>query len=199
MSILSGYKKVKNYIETGSGKKLLSRWTSSNTVEFNDGKTAQTKVGAIKGITTSTSATETGYAADATTVAALNQSLAAQNNYIETLFNSPASNISANTSERYLTINFDMSKYKMIMVVFGIAASAPDAVKSSNRLIGISTYSDVSGKNSSNNNYRSSLTNYGASNTFARVTYRLTSNTIWYTCTGAYWTYACIQKIYGIK
>lgn len=129
----------------------------------------------------------------------LNQSLAAQNNYIETLFNSPASNISANTSERYLTINFDMSKYKMIMVVFGIAASAPDAVKSSNRLIGISTYSDVSGKNSSNSNYQSSLTNYGASNTFARVTYRLTSNTIWYTCTGAYWTYACIQKIYGIK
>lgn len=76
MSILSGYKKVKNYIETGSGKKLLSRWTSSNTVEFNDGKTAQTKVGTIKGITTSTSATETGYAADATTVAALNQSFA---------------------------------------------------------------------------------------------------------------------------
>ena len=79
MSILSGYKKVKNYIETGSGKKLLSRWTSSNTVEFNDGKTAQTKVGAIKGITTSTSATETGYAADATTVAALNQSLSDKN------------------------------------------------------------------------------------------------------------------------
>lgn len=76
MSILSGYKKVKNYIETGSGKKLLSRWTSSNTVEFEDRKTAQTKVGAIKGITTSTSATETGYAADATTVAALNQSFA---------------------------------------------------------------------------------------------------------------------------
>lgn len=75
MSILSGYKKVKNYIETGSGKKLLSRWTSSNTVECDDGKTVQTKVGAIKGITTSTSATETGYAADATTVAALNQSL----------------------------------------------------------------------------------------------------------------------------
>lgn len=129
----------------------------------------------------------------------LNQSLVAQSNYIETLFDSPASNISANTSERYLTINFDMSKYKMIMVVFGIAASASDAAISSNRLIGISTYSDVSGKNSSNNNYRSSLTNYGASNTFARVSYRLTSHTIYYTCTGAYWTYACIQKIYGIK
>ena len=53
----------------------ISFWTHANDVEFNDGKTAQTKVGAIKGITTSTSATETGYAADATTVAALNQSL----------------------------------------------------------------------------------------------------------------------------
>ncbi len=132
----------------------------------------------------------------------LNQSLTTQSNYIETLFNSPASSISANTSdtsEKYLTINFDMSKYKMIMVVFGIAVSASDAVISSNRLIGISTYSDVSGKNSSNDNYYSSLTNYGASNTFTRVSYRLTSNTIWYTCTGAYWKYACIQKIYGIK
>lgn len=87
----------------------------------------------------------------------------------------------------------------MIMVVFGIAVSASDAAISSNRLIGISTYSDVSGKNSSNSDYRNSLTNYGASNTFARVTYRLNQKTIWYTCTGAYWTYACIQKIYGIK
>lgn len=129
----------------------------------------------------------------------MSQSLVAQSNYIETLFNSPSSNISASTSEKYLTINFDMSKYKLIMVVFGIASSASDATISSNRLIGISTYSDVSGKNSSNYNYQSSLTNYGASNTFARVSYRLTTSTIWYTCTGSYWTYACIQKIYGIK
>lgn len=57
----------------------ISFWTHANDVEFNDGKTAQTKVGAIKGITTSTSATETGYAADATTVAALNQSLSDKN------------------------------------------------------------------------------------------------------------------------
>ena len=32
----------------------ISFWTHANDVEFNDGKTAQTKVGAIKGITTST-------------------------------------------------------------------------------------------------------------------------------------------------
>ncbi len=66
MSIQSGYKKVKDYILESSGYKLLSRWTSSNTVEFDDGQTAETKVGAVKGITASTTATDTGYAASAT-------------------------------------------------------------------------------------------------------------------------------------
>lgn len=50
MSILTGFKKVKNYILTSSGYQLLSRWTSSQTVEFDDGKTAQTKLGEINGI-----------------------------------------------------------------------------------------------------------------------------------------------------
>lgn len=53
----------------------ISFWTHANDVEFNDGKTAQTKVGAIKGITTSTNTHETGYAADATTITTLNQSV----------------------------------------------------------------------------------------------------------------------------
>ena len=66
MSIQSGYKKVKDYILESSGYKLLSRWTSSNTVEFDDGQTAETKVGAVKGITSSTTATDAGYAASAT-------------------------------------------------------------------------------------------------------------------------------------
>ena len=66
MSIQSGYKKVKDYILESSGYKLLSRWTSSNTVEFDDGQTAQDKVGAVKGITSSTTATDAGYAASAT-------------------------------------------------------------------------------------------------------------------------------------
>lgn len=66
MSIQSGYKKVKDYILESSGYKLLSRWTSSNTVEFDDGTTAQDKVGAVKGITASTTATDAGYAASAT-------------------------------------------------------------------------------------------------------------------------------------
>ena len=75
MSILSGFFKTKKYRKTTDGYKLESNWTSGNTVELDDGNTVQNNLGAIKGITTSTSVTETGYAADATTVAALNESL----------------------------------------------------------------------------------------------------------------------------
>lgn len=46
----------------------ISFWHKASDCEFDDGQTAQTKVGAIKGITTSTSVTETGYVADMTTV-----------------------------------------------------------------------------------------------------------------------------------
>ena len=56
MSILSGYGKFKRYVLTDSGYKLCSHWTSSNTVEFDDGNTAQTKLGAISGITDSLTA-----------------------------------------------------------------------------------------------------------------------------------------------
>lgn len=57
----------------------ISFWTHANDVEFNDGKTAQTKLGDIKGITVSTNTKEIGYAADATTVTTLNQSVAELN------------------------------------------------------------------------------------------------------------------------
>lgn len=76
MSILSGIKKVIPYFKNADGNyEQLSYKTSSQTVDFDDGKTAETKLGAIKGITTSTSVTETGYAADAKTVSKINQSL----------------------------------------------------------------------------------------------------------------------------
>ena len=58
--------------------------TDANSVDANDGDNMETKVGAIKGITTSTSVTEEGYAADATTVAALNESLDNINIYVGT-------------------------------------------------------------------------------------------------------------------
>ena len=80
MSILSGFFKTKRYRKTTDGYKLESNWTSGNTVELDDGNTVQNNLGAIKGITTSTSVTEEGYAADATTVAALNNNLTNINN-----------------------------------------------------------------------------------------------------------------------
>lgn len=53
MSILTGYKRVKDRILTSDGYKLLSRWTSSNSVECDDGRTIQEKVGDINGVVTS--------------------------------------------------------------------------------------------------------------------------------------------------
>ena len=53
MSIASGYKKFKKYILTSSGFQLVSHWTKANTLEFDDGKTDQDKLGAIDGISSS--------------------------------------------------------------------------------------------------------------------------------------------------
>lgn len=44
MSILSGFKKIKRYVKTSSGYQLLSQWTSSQTVEMDDGTTLETKM-----------------------------------------------------------------------------------------------------------------------------------------------------------
>lgn len=65
MSVLSGYGKYKRYVLTSTGYKLCSQWTSSNTVHFDDGKTAQTKLGAISGITDSLTATSSNVALSA--------------------------------------------------------------------------------------------------------------------------------------
>ena len=51
MSIISGFNKVKNYVKTTEGFKLLSRWTSSDTVDVNGKTLTET----ISGINTSIS------------------------------------------------------------------------------------------------------------------------------------------------
>lgn len=56
MSIISGYKKFKKHIKTNEGFQLQSLWTNANTVEANDKRTMQTKVGAINGISSSETA-----------------------------------------------------------------------------------------------------------------------------------------------
>lgn len=53
----------------------ISFWHKASDCEFDDGDTAETKVGAIKGLTSDLNTTTTGYAADMTTVAELNSSL----------------------------------------------------------------------------------------------------------------------------
>ena len=68
MSILSGYKKFKKYIKTSYGFQLQSLWSNANTVEADDGKNMETKVGAINGITSSTTANSTDIAASANLV-----------------------------------------------------------------------------------------------------------------------------------
>ena len=52
-----------------------SFWSKASDTEFDDGGNAETKVGAIKGITSDLNTTTTGYAADMTALAKVNSSL----------------------------------------------------------------------------------------------------------------------------
>ena len=63
MAIVSGYQKMKDYIKQSSGYKLISRWANANTLECDDGKTLQSKVGGISGISSSLTANSTTQAA----------------------------------------------------------------------------------------------------------------------------------------
>ena len=75
MSIVSGYKKFKKYILTSSGFQLVSHWTKANTLEFDDGKTAQAKLGAIDGISSSRESNSDKIAASTALVSELNSDL----------------------------------------------------------------------------------------------------------------------------
>ena len=96
MSIASGFTKMKNYILTSKGYKLLSRWTSSQTVHMGDGTddtdTVENRFGAMKGITSSLATDNDEYALSASAgknlqdqCTQLNQSLHALNEGIENL------------------------------------------------------------------------------------------------------------------
>ena len=50
----------------------ISFWTKGSDVEMNDGNSAETNLGAIKGLTASTNVGTTGYAADMTAVKSIN-------------------------------------------------------------------------------------------------------------------------------
>lgn len=93
MSIASGFTKMKNYILTSSGYKLLSRWTSSQTVHMGDGTddtdTVEYRFGAMKGVTSSLATDNDEFALSASAgknlqdqCTQLNQSLTNINTYV---------------------------------------------------------------------------------------------------------------------
>lgn len=57
MSILSGFKRYKDYLKTDNGYQLMSRWTKSDAVVMGDGtddtNTLEKNLGAIQGISSS--------------------------------------------------------------------------------------------------------------------------------------------------
>lgn len=64
--IVTGRKFRKLIDEASKLWQRISLWTKASDVEFDDGQTAETKMGAIKGITTDLNVTSPGYAADVT-------------------------------------------------------------------------------------------------------------------------------------
>lgn len=81
-------KKFRRLIDVATNKwRRYSFWNKAKDTECEDGTDVETKVGAIKGITTSTNVSETGYAADAKTVSEINQSLTKLN---EGIFKEPS-------------------------------------------------------------------------------------------------------------
>ena len=102
MSIVSGYKKFKKYILTSSGFQLVSHWTKANTLEFDDGKTAQDKLGAIDGISSSKDSSSDKIAASTKLVSELNSNLQWQK----------IGELSGTTTK-----NIDFSEYKEIYLL----------------------------------------------------------------------------------
>ena len=109
MSVLDGYNKYKRYIKTNDGYKLCSQWTSSNTVQMDDGNTLQTNLGAINGITDSLTATSSNIAASAAAVKTLNDNLATLNSNLNTTKSNSITKVSGWTdpgSSSYKTGNY---------------------------------------------------------------------------------------------
>lgn len=99
----------------------ISFWHKASDCEFDDNKNAQTKVGAIKGITTSTSVTETGYAADMTTV----KNLQTQIDELNSNLGAKLLWTNDNPSSNFLgqTITLDLTNYDGVIIEFNVAKS----------------------------------------------------------------------------
>lgn len=140
MSIASGFTKMKNYILTSSGYKLLSRWTSSQTVHMGDGTddtdTVEYRFGAMKGITSSLATDNDEFALSASAgknlqdqCTQLNQSLTNVNNSKKTYLRLILPNIAADAKAvcDYINKNYLMGQLSPATTVdFDVVASNTD-------------------------------------------------------------------------
>ena len=84
MSIASGFQKIKDYIKRSTGDYILtSRWGNANTIECDDGKTVQSKVGGISGISSSLTANSATQAASTQLTNQLYQNITKLNSELE--------------------------------------------------------------------------------------------------------------------
>ena len=140
MSIASGFTKMKNYILTSSGYKLLSRWTSSQTVHMGDGTddtdTVEYRFGAMKGVTSSLATDNDEFALSASAgknlqdqCTQLNQSLTNLNDSKKTYLRLVLPNLAADAKTvcDYINKNYLMGQITpMYSIEFDVVASNAD-------------------------------------------------------------------------
>ena len=115
MSILSTFKKYKDYILTENGYQLSSRWTKSDAVVMGDGtddtNTLESNLGAIKGITSDLACEDTNVAASMSAVGTAITEL--NNNLIKTEILKQTITIPANGFGNF-SFNIERAGYKLI-------------------------------------------------------------------------------------
>lgn len=140
MSIASGFTKMKNYILTSSGYKLLSRWTSSQTVHMGDGTddtdTVEYRFGAMKGVTSSLATDNDEFALSASAgknlqdqCTQLNQSLTNVNNLKRTYLRLVLPNVAAEAKAvcDYINKNYLLGQLSPVHTVeFDVVAANVD-------------------------------------------------------------------------
>lgn len=140
MSIASGFTKMKNYILTSSGYKLLSRWTSSQTVHMGDGTddtdTVEYRFGAMKGVTSSLATDNDEFALSASAgknlqdqCTQLNQSLTNVNNLKRTYLRLVLPNVAAEAKAvcDYINKNYLLGQLSPVHTVeFDVVAANAD-------------------------------------------------------------------------
>lgn len=140
MSIASGFTKMKNYILTSSGYKLLSRWTSSQTVHMGDGTddtdTVEYRFGAMKGVTSSLATDNDEFALSASAgknlqdqCTQLNQNLTNVNNLKRTYLRLVLPNVAAEAKAvcDYINKNYLLGQLSPVHTVeFDVVAANTD-------------------------------------------------------------------------